>query len=99
MGQYDDRVERQRVLLEAEEWAKGVKSIHAHRLQSLWYDNRPMDTFEGSVCDTTYNDDSIKRELENGKVVWMNSEKKTGDDLIDQYLKKVNPSKTQRILL
>ena len=30
MGQYDDRVERQRILLEAEEWALGVKDLHAH---------------------------------------------------------------------
>lgn len=99
MTEFKNRVERQRVLLEAEEWAKGVKSIHAHRLQSMWYDNRPLDTLEGGVCDTIYNDDSIKRELENGKVVWMNTEKKTGDDLIDQYIRIANPSKSQRILL
>ena len=29
MGQYDDRVERQRILIEAEEWAEGVKDLHA----------------------------------------------------------------------
>jgi len=98
MGQYNDKVERQRVLLEAEAWAKGVKSIHAHRLQSMWYDNRPMDTLEGGVCDTIYNDDSIQRKLDNGKIVWLNSEKKTGDDLIDQYLRVVNPSSSQLLL-
>jgi len=98
VGQFNDKVERQRLLLEAEEWAKGVSSLHAHRLQSMWYDNRPLDTLEGGVLDTIYNDGSIKRELESGKVVWMNGEKKTGDELIDDYVRKVKPSSTQTIL-
>ena len=38
MGQYDDVVEKQRILLEAEEWAKGVKSLHTHSLTSMWYE-------------------------------------------------------------
>ena len=38
MSQYDERVERQRLKLKAEEWAKGVKSLHAHSLSSMWYD-------------------------------------------------------------
>ena len=29
MGEYDYRVQRQKVLLEAEDWADGIKSIHA----------------------------------------------------------------------
>jgi len=98
MTEFNSKVERQRVLLEAEEWAKGVKTIHAHRLQSMWYDNRPMDTLEGGVCDTTYNDGSIQRQLENGKVVWMNSEKKSGDDLIDHYVRTVSPTQAQSLL-
>lgn len=98
MTEFSSKVERQRVLLEAEKWAKGVKSIHAHRLQSMWYDNRPLDTLEGDVCDITYNDDSIQRQLENGKVVWMNSEKKTGDDLIDHYVRTVSPTQAQSLL-
>ena len=28
MGQFDDKVQRQRTLLKAEEWAKTVKSMH-----------------------------------------------------------------------
>ena len=41
MGEHSDKVARQRVLLEAEEWAKGVSGIHAHSLSSMWYDTRP----------------------------------------------------------
>jgi hypothetical protein len=37
MSQYNDRVEKQRLKLEAEEWAQGVKSIHAHSLNSSLY--------------------------------------------------------------
>jgi hypothetical protein len=36
MGEYDYRVQRQRVLLEAEEWAEGIKSIHTHRITSMY---------------------------------------------------------------
>ena len=55
MGQYDYVVEQQRLLLEAEEWAKGVKSIHMHSFNSMWYDDRPEDTENGAVTDKEYN--------------------------------------------
>ena len=32
MTQYDETVDRQRRLILAEEWAKGVKTLHAHAL-------------------------------------------------------------------
>ena len=35
MTEYSDRVEKQAKLLEAEEWAKSVKSIHAHSMKSM----------------------------------------------------------------
>jgi len=98
MGQYNDKVERQRILLEAEEWAKGIKSIHAHSLNSMWYDTRPQDTLEDGVLDVTFNDESIKRELKNGEIVWMNGDKKTGDELIDHYVRTVSPTQTQSLL-
>ena len=85
MGQYDDKVERQRILLEAEEWALGVKDLHAHSLSSMWYDNRPQDTEDGkSVLDTCYNSGLIKRKLEDGSIVYFGKELK-GDDLIQAY--------------
>ena len=49
MGQYQDKVERQRLLLEAEEWAKEVRSLHAHSMNSMWYDDRPQDTEDGKL--------------------------------------------------
>ena len=52
MGQYDDRVERQRIKLEAEEWAKGIKGLHAHSLDSMWY---ALGRSDGSVFDIQYN--------------------------------------------
>ena len=68
MSEHNEIVERQRQLLAAEKWAKGVKTLHAHSLTSLWYDDRGND---GSVCDTEYNDGSIQREIrETGEIVW-----------------------------
>lgn len=86
MTEYDFRVERQRDLLAAEEWAKGIKSMHVHRLKSMWYDDRPADTDTGNVTDVQFNDGSIQRS-QNGKVLhtW-NDEVKTGDDLISAYI-------------
>ena len=86
MSQYDDKVERQRLLLEAEEWANGINSIHIHSLKSMWYDDRPQDTDTGNVTDTQFNDGRITRE-KGGKLLhtW-NNEQVTGDDLISKYI-------------
>ena len=82
MSEHNEIVERQRQLLAAEKWARGVKTLHAHSLTSLWYDDRGND---GSVCDTEYNDGSIQREIrETGEIVWF-GKKLTGDALIDAY--------------
>ena len=62
MGQFNDRVEKQRLKIEAEEWAKGVRSLHAHSLTSLWYDNGRED---GSVLDIQYNDGRVERKIDN----------------------------------
>jgi len=87
MGQYDDKVERQRVLLQAEEWAKAVKSIHAHSLDSMWYDTRPQDTEDGkSVMDIQYNSGLIERQTHDGHTLYFGEELK-GDELIQEYSK------------
>ena len=36
MTEYDNAVERQRVLLEAEKWAEQPQSIQVHGLTSMW---------------------------------------------------------------
>lgn len=98
MGQFNDRVERQRLLLEAEEWARDVKSMQAHSLNSMWYDDRPQDTADGKgVIDIIYNNGLIKRELADGTKVYF-GEKLKGDALIDAYVRAVKPSVEQDIL-
>jgi len=85
MGQYEDRVERQRIKLDAEKWAKGVKCLHAHQLKSMWYDNRRQDTDNSSVLDIQYNDGRIERRIQKtGEVVQMGEQIK-GEELIRAY--------------
>jgi len=87
MTEYRESVKRQAKLLAAEEWAKGVSGIHAHSLNSMWYDTRPQDTEDGkSVIDITYNSGLIKRRLNDSTEVYFGKELK-GDDLIYEYEK------------
>ena len=86
MGQYDEVVQRQRVLLEAEEWANGIKSLHSHRLSSMWYDDRPQDTSEGKyVIDKEFNNGIVERTLSNGEVYVFTKYELRGDKLIGAY--------------
>ena len=87
MTEYKESVQRQAKLLAAEEWAKGVSGIHAHSLNSMWYDTRPQDTEDGkSVLDIEYNNGLIKRKLDDGTEVYFGKELK-GDELIYEYEK------------
>ncbi len=98
MGQYSDRVERQRLLLEAEEWAQGIQSLHAHSLNTMWYDTRPQDTEDGKgVVDKQFNSGLIERTLKDGTKVFFGTELK-GDQLIDEYTRRTHPSVTQSLL-
>ena len=82
MSQHDGVVERQRQLLAAEKWAKGVKTLHAHSLTSLWYDDRGND---GSVMDTEYNDGLVMREIrETGEIVYFGKSLE-GDELLQHF--------------
>ena len=88
MGEYDYRVQRQKVLLEAEDWADGVKSIHVHGITSMYYETAESKADiekNGQFTDTEYNSVLIVRER-NGKEVCTFGIRKTGDDLIDAYL-------------
>ena len=90
MSQYSELVEQQRVLIAAEEWALSIKSLHAHSLDSMWYDDRPQDTEDGSVIDTTYNDGTITR-TKDGKVIhtWKQYAK-SGEELMYDYQRATN---------
>jgi len=95
MTQYDDRVERQRDRLAAEKWAKGIKSVHIHSLKSMWYDDRPQDTDDGSVTDTIYNNGVIERKRGDKILYTWTNDKLTTDDLIREYIRDV--AKQERI--
>ena len=98
MTQYDDRVERQRLLLEAEEWAQGVASLHAHSMSSMWYDTRPQDTEDGkSVIDKQFYSGLIERTLDDGTKVYFGKELE-GDELIDAYTRNCKPSVSQSLI-
>ena len=87
MTQFNDRVEKQRLKIEAEEWANGVKSIHAHSLTSLWYDKGRED---GSVLDVQYNDGRVKREnTSTGETIILGTQL-VGDALLEQYVRESN---------
>ena len=82
MSEYDEVVDKQRRLLLAEDWARGVKTLHAHALTSLWYDDRGND---GSVMDTEYNDGLVKREIrETGEIVYFGKSLE-GDELLQTF--------------
>jgi len=85
MGQYEDRVERQRIRLEAEEWANGVKTVHSHQIKSMWYDDRPEDTDDGPVIDISYNDGRIQRTIIDTDEKIIMGEALTGEDLVRAY--------------
>jgi len=84
MTQYNNRVEKQRLKLEAEEWATGVKSIHAHSLNSLFYAD---DRNDGSVLDIQYNDGSVKRTISSTDEVVMLGKSLRGKELINEYIR------------
>ena len=89
MTQFDDKVQRQRTLLKAEEWAKQVKSIHAHSLSSMFYDTRPQDTEDGKgVLDVQYNNGTVRRTTSEGETFIFGKALK-GSELVDAYLKHV----------
>ena len=84
MGQYDSLVERQRVLIKAEQWAIEVKCLHAHSMSSMWYDDRPQDTAKGPVIDVEYNGGWIDR-YQQDVVIHTFGKKFSRSELIDKY--------------
>lgn len=84
MTEYKEAVERRRLQIEADEWSKGVRSLHSHQLKSMWYDDRPGDTDNGPVMDIEYNNGIIVRH-KNGKAFHTFGEALTGEALVDAY--------------
>jgi hypothetical protein len=86
VSEFDEVVQRQRELLEAEEWAKGIHTLQIHRLYSMYYETADSKKFldKGHVTDTTYNSGVTIRE-QNGKVVYKFGKELKGQDLVDSY--------------
>ena len=86
MSEFDEVVQRQRELLEAEEWAKGIHTLQIHRLYSMYYETADSKKVldKGHVTDTTYNSGVTIRE-QNGKVVYKFGKELKGQDLVDSY--------------
>ena len=87
MTQYNNRVEEQKLRLEAEEWARGVKSLHGHSLNSLWYADGRSD---GSVLDIMYNDGSVERQITSTGETVILGKRLTGQDLVNSYVQESN---------
>ena len=86
MTQYKDKVELQKKILAAEEFADNIKGIQIHRMNSMWYDDRPQDTADGQkVVDREFNNGRVERTLENGQVFIFTKYELKGDDLIGAY--------------
>lgn len=86
MSQYDAVVERQRQMMKAEEWSKGVKAVHAHSFTTMWYENNPDRTGDDlRVIDVEYNDGTIEREyMVSGKKEIIGT-RLTGQNLLDEF--------------
>ena len=89
MTEYNELVEYQKIKIEAETWAKGVKSLQLHSLSSMWYDDRPGDTADGkSVIDVEHNDGSIRRTLLDTNEVVNMGVQITGEELYDAFTRR-----------
>ena len=84
MTEFNSIVEEQKLMLEAEEWAKGIKTVHAHSLASLWYDTRKTD---GAVLDIEFNNGVVKREIrKTGEIIFF-VKALTGVELINHFVR------------
>jgi hypothetical protein len=86
MGQYDEIVERQRQKIAAEDWAEKARAVHAHSINSMWYDNRPEDTENNkNVLDVEYNSGRIERTLDSGEKFIFTDYELKGDELLSAF--------------
>ena len=62
MTEYTEEVTKQKLLLEAEAWAKEIKQVHTFNSNStnMAY-NYPNPDRDGYVTDTTFNDGTVER--------------------------------------
>ena len=92
MTEYRERVDMQKKILLAEEYRQSPKWIHAHSLDSMWYetDETKPQTKEG-VIDIQYMDGRIERTLKNGKKITL-VEGMKGEDLVQEVTRNLADS-------
>jgi len=92
MTQYNDKVELQKQILKAEEYKDTPKNLHAHSLDSMWYETEETkpQTKEG-VIDIQYMDGRIERTLKNGKKITL-VEGMKGEDLVQEVTRNLADS-------
>tara|TARA_B100000085_G_C18430575_1_gene466601 strand:+ start:124 stop:417 length:294 start_codon:yes stop_codon:yes gene_type:complete len=92
MTQYDEKVELQKQILKAEEYKDTPKNLHAHSLDSMWYETEETkpQTKEG-VVDVQYMDGRIERTLKNGKKITL-VEGMKGEDLVQEVTRNLADS-------
>ena len=91
MTQYSDQVKKVRLQREAELWAKQVKDLHVHSLDSMWYETDESRKLKGNytVMDTTYNSGKVEREVLGKKKSkpFVIQPGLTGDDLYRSFIR------------
>ena len=86
MTEYKTQVAEQELILEAEEWAKGIANIHTFdsNTTTMGYDY-PNTTREGYVTDTTINDGRVERLVHKTQKRYIIGKKLTNKDLLTKY--------------
>ena len=87
MTEFTEAVEKRRLMIEAEKWAKLVENMHCHGLTSMWYETpESLEISKGKmVTDITYNDGHIERTI-CGKLVYTFGKALTGEELLNKYI-------------
>jgi len=85
MGEFAERVEKQRIFLAAEKWATTPKSLHAHSMDSMWYEtDETRHQVKKGVMDIQFNGGYIERHY-NGRIIHVFGEKMNREELIQAY--------------
>jgi hypothetical protein len=82
--EYSHLVEKQRMMIEAEEWSKKPKSLHSFNTKTckVWYETRPDD---GNVTDVEFYSGLIERTISGTKEVVYLGKKLEGEELLHRY--------------
>lgn len=94
MTEYKERVKLQKQILLAEQYRNNVVAIHAHSLDSMWYETAKTkkDAVKG-VVDTQYMDGRIERLVNDGSDrTYLLVEGRTGADLVQEVTRNLADS-------